>query len=72
MIQLCPDLPEGHEAYAEYLDDLGRLEQGMKEHQRAQDLDPNGDHLSKSPLTPLAIRLEAKTNVYRHARPLGQ
>src|SRR5215471_529562 len=57
VIQLYPDLPEGHEAYAEYLDDLGRFEQGMKEHQRAQNQDPNGDHLSTSPLTQLAVRL---------------
>jgi len=29
-IQLRPDYAEGHEAYAEYLDDLGQFEAGMK------------------------------------------
>ena len=58
VIQLYPDLPAGHEKYAEYLDDLGRFEQGLQEHQRAQNLDPNEDYLSQSPLTPLPVRLQ--------------
>jgi serine/threonine protein kinase len=59
-LQLRPEWPEAHECYAEWLDDLGRFEDGMKEHQKAQALDPNGDYLSESPLMPLAERLERK------------
>ena len=60
VIQLSPDFAEGHEAYAKYFDDLGRFEEGMKEHQKAQALDPDNDYISSSPLTPLAVRLERK------------
>jgi DNA-binding winged helix-turn-helix (wHTH) protein len=59
-IQLRPDSAEVHEAFAEYMDDVGRLQEGMKEHQRAQQLDPDADYLGPSPLTPLAVRLERK------------
>jgi len=57
-IQLRPDLAEYHEAYAAHLDSMGQFEDAMKEHQKAQALDPNNDYLSNSPLTPLAVRLE--------------
>jgi TolB-like protein/DNA-binding winged helix-turn-helix (wHTH) protein len=60
VIQLNPNFAQGHEAYAEYLDDLGRFEEGMKEHQKAQEMDPDNDHISPSPLTPRAVRLERK------------
>jgi tetratricopeptide (TPR) repeat protein len=59
-LQLRPEWAEAHEAYAEWFDDLGRFEDGMKEHQKAQALDPNTDYLSESPLMPLAQRLERK------------
>src|SRR5215469_11991525 len=59
-IQLQPDSPQGHEAYAEYLDDLGQFEAGMKEHQKAQSLDPKTDYLSSSPLIPRTQQLERK------------
>jgi TolB-like protein/DNA-binding winged helix-turn-helix (wHTH) protein len=59
-IQLSPDSALVHEAYAEYLDDLGHFREGMKEHQKAQELDPNNDYLSPSPLSPLTVRLERK------------
>jgi tetratricopeptide (TPR) repeat protein len=58
VFELSPDLAEGHEAYAEYLDDLGRFGEGMKEHQKAQELDADNDYIGRSPLTPLAVRLE--------------
>jgi len=59
-LQLSPDLPEVHESYAEFLDDTGRFEQGMKEHERAQELDPNNDYIGRSPLMPLNVRIERK------------
>lgn len=65
VIELSPDFAQGHEAYAEYLDDLGRFEAGMKEHEKAQALDPDNDYISPSPLTPLAVRLERKRNFMR-------
>jgi len=65
VIQLSPDFAEGHEAYAEYLDDLGRFEQGMKEHQKAQGIDQDKDYISRSPLTPLAVRIERRRKLMR-------
>jgi TolB-like protein/DNA-binding winged helix-turn-helix (wHTH) protein len=59
-VELRPDSAEAHDAYAKYLDDLGRFKEGMEEHQRAQVLDQHNDYLSSSPLTPLAIRLKRK------------
>jgi len=59
-IQLSPDLAEAHESYAEFLDDTGLFEQGMKEHDRAQELDPNNDYIGRSPLMPLNVRIERK------------
>jgi tetratricopeptide (TPR) repeat protein len=57
-IQLSPEFAAAHEAYAEFLDDTGRFEQGMKEHQRAQELDSKVDYIGRSPLIPLSLRLE--------------
>jgi serine/threonine protein kinase/tetratricopeptide (TPR) repeat protein len=54
---LKPDSAEVHEAYAEYLDNLGRFSEGFKEHQKAQSLDPHQDYLSGSPLLPTPERL---------------
>ena len=71
VIQLDPNFAEGHEAYAEYLDDLGRFEEGMKEHQRAQTLDPDTDYVSSSPLTPLAVRLERNRKFMATSSPVG-
>jgi len=65
VLQLNPGFAEGHEAYAEYLDDLGRFEKGMEEHRIAQELDPDTDYISRSPLTPLAVRLE-RTRKFMH------
>jgi len=65
-IQLSPDLAEAHESYAEFLDYIGRFEQGIKEHLKAQDLDPDNDYIGRSPLTPLRVRLERKRK-FMHA-----
>lgn len=56
-LELKPQSPEVHEAYAEYLDNLGRFPEGFKEHQKAQTLDPHQDFLSGSPLLPPPERL---------------
>jgi TolB-like protein len=60
VIELSPNSVEGHEKYANYLDELGRFNEGMDEHKRAQTLDPERDYISSSPLTPLSVRLERK------------
>src|SRR5207244_3077466 len=39
-IELNPNLAEAHAKYAEYLDAMGRLDEGMAEFQRLQQLDP--------------------------------
>jgi tetratricopeptide (TPR) repeat protein len=57
---LKPDLAEAHEAYAEFLDDLGRFEHAMKEHEKAQELDPDDDYLGRSPLMPVSLRLRRR------------
>jgi serine/threonine protein kinase len=59
-IELGPNLAITHEAYAEYLDDVGRFDLGMQEHERAQELDHDEDYIGRSPLTPTAVRLERK------------
>jgi DNA-binding winged helix-turn-helix (wHTH) protein/tetratricopeptide (TPR) repeat protein len=71
VIELRPDFAEGHEAYAEYLDDIGRFVAGMKEHQRAQMLDPDNDYLSSSPLTPRTVQLERTKKFMRSGIPNG-
>jgi serine/threonine protein kinase/tetratricopeptide (TPR) repeat protein len=59
-IELAPNSAENREAYAEYLDDLGRFEAGMQEHRKAQSLDPQNDYISSSPLTPVAEKVRRK------------
>jgi tetratricopeptide (TPR) repeat protein len=59
-IELAPDSADMHEAYAKYLDDLGRFEAGMQEHRKAQALDPQNDYLSSSPLTSAAEKVKRK------------
>ena len=44
-IELNPSSTAAHQQYAFFLDAAGRLEEGMKEYQRAQELDPASDHL---------------------------
>jgi TolB-like protein/DNA-binding winged helix-turn-helix (wHTH) protein len=42
-IELNPNYAEAHARYAEFLDMMGRFDDGMKEFLRAQDLDPGHD-----------------------------
>ena len=45
-IALNPNSAEAHADLAELLDVTGRLDEGWRDHQIAQELDPNNDHLS--------------------------
>jgi len=47
-IALNPNSAEAHESLADILDTFGQLEDGWKEHNIAQQLDPNEDHLSEA------------------------
>jgi TolB-like protein/DNA-binding winged helix-turn-helix (wHTH) protein/tetratricopeptide (TPR) repeat protein len=47
-IELNPSNAAAHQAYAYFLDAAGRLEEGMQEYQRAQELDPGNDHLGSA------------------------
>jgi TolB-like protein/DNA-binding winged helix-turn-helix (wHTH) protein len=53
-ITLNPNNALAHDSLGDYLDAMGRLEESWKEHEIAQELDPNQDHLS----IPLARRGE--------------
>ena len=44
-LELNPSSAAAHQQYAFFLDAAGRLEEGMKEYQRAQELDPATDHM---------------------------
>ena len=46
VIALNPNSVDAHRAYARFLDDLGRLDEGWKELQAAQQLDPNPELLA--------------------------
>lgn len=39
-IELNPNLADAHAGYSEFLDSMGRFEEGMREYLRAQELDP--------------------------------
>jgi TolB-like protein/DNA-binding winged helix-turn-helix (wHTH) protein len=45
-IELNPSNANAHQGYAYFLDAAGRLEEGMREYERAQELDPGRDHLA--------------------------
>jgi len=47
-LQLNPYSAIAHEAFGDYLDTVGRLREGMNEHERAQELDPANDHMSNA------------------------
>jgi TolB-like protein/DNA-binding winged helix-turn-helix (wHTH) protein len=44
-IESNPNNAAAHQGYAYFLDAAGRLDDGMKEYHRAQELDPSNDHL---------------------------
>jgi len=45
-IELNPNSLGAHQSYAYFLDAAGRLDEGMREWERAQELDPGNDHLA--------------------------
>jgi tetratricopeptide (TPR) repeat protein len=45
-IELNPNSARAHHGYAYFLDAAGRLDEGMREWERAQELDPGNDHLA--------------------------
>jgi len=47
-IELNPNNAAAHQGYAYFLDAAGRLEEGMREYVRAQELDPGNDHLASA------------------------
>lgn len=44
-IELNPSAADAHEAYALFLDAMGRLDEGKEEHLRAQEVDPLNEHM---------------------------
>jgi len=52
-----PNSAEAHFNYAYYLDSMGRLQEGMKEHELQLQLDPDIDD-GDSPLLPIELRIE--------------
>jgi tetratricopeptide (TPR) repeat protein len=44
-IELNPSAADAHEAYALFLDSMGRLDEGTSEHLRAQEVDPLNEHM---------------------------
>src|SRR6516225_11090245 len=44
-LELNANSSNAHDAFGDYLETLGRMQEGMIEHQRAQELDPAGDSL---------------------------
>jgi tetratricopeptide (TPR) repeat protein len=47
-IELDPNSANAHESYGDYLESINRLDEGLREHQLAQSLDPGADHMSNS------------------------
>jgi TolB-like protein/DNA-binding winged helix-turn-helix (wHTH) protein len=45
MVELKPNSARGHDQYGYYLDAMGRFDEALQQHQRAQDLDPANDHI---------------------------
>lgn len=45
IVELSPNSARGHDQYGYYLDAMGRFDEALQQHQRAQDLDPANDHI---------------------------
>ena len=56
-LELNPNSAEAHFSYAYYLDSMGRLQEGLKEHELQLQLDPDIDD-GDSPLLPIELRIE--------------
>jgi TolB-like protein len=57
-LELEPNSAEAHYRYANYLDAMGRLEEGLKEHGLQLQLDSDLSDAFESPLTPLELQIE--------------
>ena len=70
-IELNPNLADAHASYSDYLDSMGRYDEGMKEYLRTQELDPG--HYAPTP-NPFYTRRQFdkamemdRTDIERHA-----
>jgi hypothetical protein len=45
ILEITPGSAEAHDQYARYLDNVGRPEQGLREHEWAQQLDPDTEYI---------------------------
>jgi TolB-like protein/DNA-binding winged helix-turn-helix (wHTH) protein/tetratricopeptide (TPR) repeat protein len=59
-IALDPNNVEAHSRFASFLDDLARLDEGWKEWQAAQELNPNPDRLPSALNLPQALAIRGK------------
>jgi TolB-like protein/DNA-binding winged helix-turn-helix (wHTH) protein len=57
-LALDPNSANIHNRYANYLDAMGRLDDGLKEHELQRQLDPDPSDAYGSPLTPLELQIE--------------
>jgi len=57
-LEVEPNSAEAHYRYANYLDAMGRLEEGLKEHGLQLQLDSDLSDAFESPLTPLELQIE--------------
>jgi TolB-like protein/DNA-binding winged helix-turn-helix (wHTH) protein len=58
VVEVNPYSAQSHDAYGSYLDNLGRFQEGMEEHRKAQALDHDKDSVGSSPLITPSERLE--------------
>jgi TolB-like protein/DNA-binding winged helix-turn-helix (wHTH) protein len=71
-LELNPNSAEGHCHYAEFLNSMGRFEEGLKEQQVQLHLDPDLDCVVPSPLVPLELQIERERRfIETHRDPPG-